>query len=73
VADSCPNCGYCKHCGRSDAPKPAPYRYEPFRFPYDDMSTAPWFVPYVRPYIWVGGPAEPNVTVTWAGDTTSGM
>lgn len=50
----CPNCGYCQHCGRSNA---QPYRVVPIT-PY------PWYQPepYVQPY-------APPFQPTWIGDT----
>jgi hypothetical protein len=39
---SCPNCGYCPHCGRSNQPVvPVPYPYP-----------SPWL--YRRPVFWYG-------------------
>ncbi len=40
--DSCPNCGYCQHCGRSGSPwpqpiYPLPYFPSPFRWTYTNQ------------------------------------
>lgn len=72
--DSCPNCGYCKHCGRSDRPAyvPAPYPVFPM-VPY-------W--PWTGGGRWWGDGAD-RIEITYGtgtagapfrfGDTTSGM
>lgn len=49
--EKCPNCGYCKECGRSDRYVPAPVPYYP----------APWWPWSVEPY----APYEPAKRWIW--------
>lgn len=57
--DACPNCGYCKHCGRSD--KPEPVRFVPAPYPvYPVYPTWP-------PYVWTGDGSD--FQITWGNGT----
>lgn len=66
---TCPNCGYCPHCGRSNRPVPmvpAPWQWpsSPNTFPVYPAQPI-WVDPSVlRPY---GYP-----TITYSAATTSG-
>lgn len=71
MTDACPNCGYCKHCGRSYRPAfvPAPYPVFPM------VPSNPWFWPtYVGDRIGVTyGTGTADFPSFRFGDTTSGM
>ena len=56
---TCPNCGYCPHCGRRDAaPMPYPHPVYP----------APWIYPrYVPGPTWI---SQPNTTIGTGHGTT---
>lgn len=56
---TCPCCGYCEHCGRSDRPVVMPY-IQPRPYPY-----------YVYPYY--GDPARPKYGATWYGTNSGGL
>lgn len=47
---TCPNCGYCPHCGRSDS-RPLPMRPAPGRWPYPEFPRPIHIAPYPR---WAG-------------------
>lgn len=38
MSDVCPNCGYCKACGRGNG-----YWYQPYTYPYT-VTTPQWWV-----------------------------
>lgn len=45
--DTCPNCGYCEHCGRASAPAPQPVWVWPSYPPQ-----YPWWTTPVQPTWW---------------------
>lgn len=55
----CPNCGYCKECGRSDRPV-----FVPYPVPYYPMPTLPWW--QLQPWSTAGGNYQ-NGTITIVG------
>jgi hypothetical protein len=59
TGDSCPNCGYCKHCGRSDSMY---YRIQP-------LQPAPWTIPspWANPDLPTTYPTYPWLTSTTTG------
>ena len=55
--ERCPHCGYCKHCGRSNAPLVIPYPYPVY--PVQPQPSWP-SLPYVGdPMPWQ------SPTITW--------
>jgi hypothetical protein len=66
--DACPNCGYCKHCGRSNEP----FRFVPYYPVYPAYPTYPTWPPYT--ITWGQNSNDPvRFTYRVIGDTTSGM
>lgn len=67
--DSCPNCGYCKHCGRSDKPAyvPAPVPHYPM-FPV--WPSYPTWEPTIT---WGSDDTTGNAPFTFRPNTTSHM
>lgn len=41
LSGSCPNCGYCPHCGRGGGWYP-----QPWTWPYNPLPWSPWQGPY---------------------------
>lgn len=48
--ETCPNCGYCKHCGRANPPAPMRFVPAPVIVPYQPPAPQP-FLPDWAPVI----------------------
>lgn len=67
----CPSCGYCPHCGRSDAPaKMVPYPGSYPVAPYP--APIPWLAPYRGPY-WIGDDPRNAPRIICGVNTSSGV
>jgi hypothetical protein len=63
--EACPNCGYCKHCGRSNEP----FRFVPYYPVYPVYPTYPTWPPYTITW---GPNSAPYSITSSAGDWIGG-